>query len=127
MKRILIVDNDMSMVELMSAVFEDEPNIEIYKAYDGEYALEVAMARPPALVVLDVTLPVRDGWSVLRLLKRDRRTANSKVIIVTGMDGGAAEANAMKLGADGFMTKPFSPFDLLAKAAELIHLDLVPA
>jgi DNA-binding response OmpR family regulator len=127
MKRILIVDNDMSMVELMSAVFEDEPNIEIYKAYDGEYALQVAAARPPPLVVLDVTLPVRDGWSVLRLLKRDRRTANSKVIIVTGMDGGAAEANAMKLGADGFMTKPFSPFDLLAKAAELINLDLVPA
>jgi len=127
MKRILIVDDDMNMVELMSSVFEDDPNTQIYKAYDGEYALEVAMARPAALVVLDVTLTVRDGWSVLRLLKRDRRTANSKVIIVTGMDGGAAEANAIKLGADGFMTKPFSPFDLPGKAAELIHLDLVPA
>ena len=127
MKRILIVDDDMNMVELMGSVFEDDPNIQVYKAYDGEHALQVAMARPPALVVLDVTLPVRDGWSVLRLLKRDHRTANSKVIIVTGMDGGAAEANAIKLGADGFMTEPFSPFDPLAKAAELIHLDLVPA
>ena len=115
------------MVEMISAVFEGEPDIEVFKAYDGDQALKMAAARPPHLVVLDVTLPGRDGFSVLRLMKRDRRTANSKVIIVTGMDGGSAETNAMKLGADGFMSKPFSPLDMLQKVSDLLHLDLVTA
>ena len=127
MKRILIVDDDLSMVEMMASVFEDEPGVQVFKAYDRDRALQMAAARPPTLVMLDKTPLGRDGFAVLRPLRRDRRTANSKVILVTGMDGGGAEANVLKLGADGFMTKPFSPFELLAKDAELLHFDPVPA
>jgi len=111
----------------MASVFEDEPGVQVFKAHEGDQALQMAAARPPTLVVLDVALPGRGGFAVVRLLRRDRRTANSKVILVPGMDGGGAEANMFNLGADGFMTKLFSPFDLLAKAAELLHLDPVLA
>ena len=99
----------------------------MFKTHDGDQALQVAVARPPTLVVLDVALPGRGGFAVLRLLRRDRRTANLEVILVRGMDGGGGEANMFNLGADGFMTKLFSPFDLLARAAELLHLDPVLA
>ena len=127
MKRILIVDDDVNIVEFAEAVLEDEPGFMIGKAYDGNQAMTVATQWPPHLVVLDITLPYRDGLSVLRLLKRDRRTAHAKVIIVTGQDSGLAEVNSMKLGADGFMLKPFSPADLRNKVAEVLNIDLAVA
>ena len=127
MKRILIVDDDVHIVDLAEAVLEDEPGFMIGKAYDGNQALEVATAWPPHLVLLDITLPYRDGLSVLRLMKRDRRTAHAKIIIITGQDSGAAEVSAMKLGVYGFMTKPFSPMDLRDKVAEVLNIDLAVA
>lgn len=127
MKRILIVDDDVNTVDYVEAVLENEPGLMIGKAYDGNQALQVATQWPPHLVLLDITLPGRDGLSVLRLLKRDRRTAHAKVIVITGANSGAAEVNSMKLGADGFMTKPFSPQDLQRKVSELLHIDLVVA
>lgn len=124
MKRVLLVDDDVNIIEFAEAVLKDEPGFMIGKAYDGNQAMTVATKWPPHLVVLDITLPGRDGLSVLRLLKRDRRTAHAKVIIVTGQDSGLAEVNAMKLGADGFMLKPFSPADLKNKVAEVLNIDL---
>jgi two-component system, OmpR family, response regulator len=127
MKKILIVDDDVNIVEYAEAVLEGEPSFIIGKAYDGNQALQVATQWPPHVVLLDITLPYRDGLSVLRLLKRDRRTAHAKVIIITGQDSGAAEVNAMKLGADAFMTKPFTPDGLFGKVAEVLGIDLAVA
>ncbi len=84
MTRILIVDDDPNIVNLASATFDDDANVDIFTAYDGIQAIEVANANPPELVILDVTLPGRDGFAVLRLLKRDRRTGLAKLIIITG-------------------------------------------
>ena len=127
MKRILIVDDDPNIVNLACAVFDDLPDLEILTASDGLEALDVATAHPPHLVVLDVTLPHRDGFAVLRLLKRDRRTGRAKVIIITGHNAETARVTAMKLGADGFLAKPFNPMDLLRLAGELTGLDMVAA
>jgi two-component system OmpR family response regulator len=124
MKRILIVDDDVNIVEFAAAVLEDEPGFMIDKAYDGNQALEVATQWPPHLVLLDITLPFRDALSVMRLLKRDRRTAHARVVIITGQDSGAAEVTAMKLGADGFMLKPFSMSELREKVEDVLGINL---
>ena len=124
MKRILIVDDYVNIVEFAAAVLEDEPGFMIDKAYDGNQALEVATQWPPHLVLLDITLPFRDALSVMRLLKRDRRTAHARVVIITGQDSGAAEVTAMKLGADGFMLKPFSMSELREKVEDVLGINL---
>jgi len=127
MKRILVVDSDAEIVEFNVAALEEEPGFMFGKAYDGKQAVDIATVWPPHVVLLDITLPRRDGLSVLRLLKRDRRTAHAKVIIITGEGGAAAEANAMKLGADGFMEKPVSAEDLRLKVAEVLNIEFAAA
>ncbi len=127
MTRILIVDDDPNIVNLASATFDDDANVDIFTAYDGIQAIEVANANPPELVILDVTLPGRDGFAVPRLLKRDRRTGRAKVIIITGQNSGTAEATATKLGADGFLGKPFNPTTLRQLAGSLINIEKVAA
>ena len=122
MTRILIVDDDPNIVNLATAVFDDDPNLEIFTASDGIAAVEVAQANIPDLVILDVTLPGRDGFAVLRLLKRDNRTRRAKVIIITGQNSGSAQVTATKLGADGFLGKPFNPMDLLGLASRLANI-----
>ena len=125
--RILIVDDDPNIVNFVSAIFDEDASLDIFTANDGLEAIELANANPPNLVILDVTLPGRDGFAVLRSIKRGRLTSRAKVIIITGQNSGAAEVTAMKLGADGFLSKPFVAFDLLTLAVALVDIDLVAA
>ena len=127
MKKVLIVDDDANIVDLACAVFEDNPTLRLFTAYDGIQAVEVATANPPDLIVVDVTLPGRDGFAVLRLLKRDRRTSRAKVIMVTGQNESTAQTMAEKLGADGFLAKPFSPADLVSLSSSLANISNVAA
>ena len=112
------------IVELVTTILEDQDDFEIMTAATGDEALALCRIHPPNLVLLDLTLPDRDGFSVLRLLRRDRRTANSKVIVFTGTDSEAVRGVAIKLGADAFMAKPFSPWDLLAEISRLLHIEV---
>jgi DNA-binding response OmpR family regulator len=127
MKRILVVDNDPEIVECNVAALADEPGFMFGKAYDGKQAVDIATVWPPNVVLLDISLPKRDGFSVLRSLKRNRRTAHAKVIIITGEDGAAAETSSMKLGADGFMVKPVGAEDLRQMVTEVLEINLAAA
>ena len=120
--KVMAVDDDPNILDLITSILDDDEIFAVRSAWDGNQALQMCLMRPPHLILLDLTLPGRDGFSVLRLLKRDRRTANSKVIILTGQDNEAARSSAGKLGADGFMTKPFSPMDLLNQISQLLNI-----
>ena len=92
----------------MASVFEDEPGVQMFKAHDGDQALQMAAARPPILVVAR-----RDVAKTRRIrgpapAQARRRTTNSPSILVPSMDGGSAQANTLNLAAEGFMTKLFS-------------------
>lgn len=123
MTRILIVDDDPNIVNLACAIFEDRPNLDVFTANDGVEAWEVAKDVQPDIILLDLTLPLRDGFTVLEMIKHDRDTSHAKVIIITGQNSGDAETTAMKLGADAFLGKPFNPMNLLKLAGELVHID----
>jgi DNA-binding response OmpR family regulator len=106
---------------------EDEPNIvvaltyileragfEVTTATDGQAALSAALAEPPAVLILDVSLPVLDGLEVLRRLRADVRGQRVPVIVLTARGRHADRESALDSGADLYLTKPFSNAELIA-------------
>ena len=110
--RLLLVDDDPGLRALLRATL-DAVDVEVEDAEDANAALAAIRRRRPDAIVLDVNLPGLDGLSFCRQLKRDRATREIPVVVLTGSDGGTAEA-ALAAGADSFLRKPFSPLELLA-------------
>ena len=109
--RILIVEDHPTMREAMRLVLEGE-GFEIAEASDGERALSLIAEDPPDLVFLDMNIPGTSGTDVLEAIKEDPATAGVRVIVVTAT-GEEGRGAAMRLGADEYFTKPFSPIALL--------------
>jgi CheY-like chemotaxis protein len=110
--RLLLVDDDPGLRALLRATL-DAVDIEFEDAEDAVAAAEAIRQRPPDAIVLDVNLPGMDGLAFCAQLKRNRRTKDIPIIVLSGSDGGSAEA-ALEAGADSFLRKPFSPLELLA-------------
>jgi two-component system, OmpR family, phosphate regulon response regulator PhoB len=108
---ILIVEDHPTMREAMRLVLEHE-GFEIREASDGPAALTMVREEPPDLVFLDLNIPGMSGAEVLRELKGDPSTKDVRVIIVTAT-GEEERGGVLKLGADEYFTKPFSPTALL--------------
>ena len=85
---------------------------ELIEAVDGEEALEVAIARKPDLVLLDVTMPKLDGWEVLHFLRQRTETADIPVMMLTTAAQKVDLEHGASLGCNDYLTKPFSPGDL---------------
>jgi two-component system cell cycle response regulator DivK len=81
-------------------------------AADGRDALRSAFERPPHVVVLDLSMPRTDGWSIARLLKADERTRRTKIIAVSGLAFVGAEERAKAAGCDAYLSKPCLPKQL---------------
>ena len=109
--RILVVEDHPTMREAMRLVLEGE-GFQIVEAADGPSALEIVNEDPPDLVFLDMNIPGSSGGEVLQAIKGDPATADVRVIIVTA-DGEEGRARAIAMGADDYITKPFSPITLL--------------
>lgn len=106
--RILIVDDDPAMRQTLREAFEDE-GLQVDTASDGREALRRVADRPPALVVLDVTLPVLDGFHVADRLRAGNHP--TPILAITG-DGQAPE-KAHRMGAFAYLRKPFELSELL--------------
>ena len=109
--RILVVEDHPTMREAMRLVLEGE-GFTIEEASDGDAALAMVRRDPPDLVFLDLNIPGTSGTEVLSALKGDPATATVRVIIVTAT-GEEGRERVMKLGADEYFTKPFSPLAML--------------
>ena len=109
--RILVVEDHATMREAMRLVLEPE-GYEVIEASDGDAALVAARDLRPDLVFLDLNIPGMSGVEVLAALKAVPETAEIRVIVVTAT-GEEARERMLKLGADGFFTKPFGPLALL--------------
>jgi len=111
--RVLVVDDHPSIVRLLQRVLQTQGH-EVLTAADGEEALLQARAERPALVLLDVTMPRKNGFEVLREIKSDPALQQIVVIMLTGRDQDAEMTHGLQLGADWYVPKPFSPADVLA-------------
>jgi two-component system alkaline phosphatase synthesis response regulator PhoP len=109
--KVLIVDDEVAITNLVSAYLKPE-GYEVYTAADGSSGLQVARAYKPDLIVLDVMLPGMDGMEVLT---RIRRESDVYVILLTAKSEETDKIVGLSVGADDYVTKPFSPRELVAR------------
>ena len=114
MKRgVLVVDDDPFIRKLVATTLEDVSKFELYEAADGIEALQIAEREQPAIIFLDVEMPRLDGIDACRQLRANPATSDVTIVILTAAHDEAVERRAEDAGADLFLTKPFSPLDLL--------------
>lgn len=114
MAKILIVDDEENIVQLVSYNLEKE-GYEVIAAYDGKSALNKINFEKPDLILLDIMLPELDGLEVCRALRKEEATAQIPIIMLTAKSDELDKVLGLELGADDYMTKPFSPRELLAR------------
>ena len=119
MTSILIVEDHPTMRDAMRLVLEED-GYEVEEATDGEAGIAAVRARPPDIVLLDLNIPVASGAQVLETLKADPSTAAVLVVIVTAT-GEEGRQRALAQGADGYITKPFSPLALLRTVERVLR------
>jgi CheY-like chemotaxis protein len=119
MPSVLIVDDDPSIRKLVATTLEDVAGFELVEAADGDEALELAREDAPAIVLLDIDMPGIDGFEACRRLRAQPETANATVVMLTAAADEEAERAAEEAGADLFITKPFSPLELLRLVDDL--------
>ena len=121
MKKILVVDDEKPISDIISFNLENE-GYAIEKAYDGEQALEVFEKSQPDLVILDLMLPKMDGLEVCREI---RKQSAVPVIMLTAKDSEIDKVLGLELGADDYVTKPFSNRELIARVKAKLRSNLV--
>jgi len=119
MKKILIVDDKLEVVELVKATLEGE-EYQIIDASDGREALEKIGKEKPDLVLLDIIMPKMDGFEVLSEVKKNPKTKEIPIIMLTAKGQKLDKDKGRELGAQDYIVKPFSPSHLLRKIEEVL-------
>jgi|SRR6267378_3513189 len=118
-KRILIVEDEPNIVISLEFLMKRE-GFEVEVATDGEAALMAVGESAPDLVLLDIMLPKMNGFEVCQKLRADPRWRGMKIVMLTAKGRETEVAKGMALGADLYVTKPFSTKDLVAQVKELL-------
>ncbi len=118
-KRILIVEDEPNIVISLEFLMKRE-GFEVDVAADGEAALKAASDRAPDLVLLDIMLPKMNGFEVCQKLRADSRWRGVKIVMLTAKGREAEIAKGLALGADLYVTKPFSTKELVAQVKQLL-------
>ena len=116
---ILLADDNPQILGMLAARLEKR-GYQILTAGDGEEALELARTRAPALVILDVMMPRKNGWEVARALKQSEDTARIKVVVLTAIGESINEMTSPLYGADAYLDKPFDFGELERTIRDLI-------
>lgn len=117
--RVLVADDDSSIRHAVQMKLK-KAGLEVVVAEDGEKALQLALETEPDLLIVDVSMPYMTGYEVCRELRRHERFARTPAIVLTAMEQDIDPALAGELGVVRFMTKPFSPRELLENAQQLL-------
>ena len=117
---VLVVEDDSAIRDLLQYTFE-RANFRVFAAGSAERAIEVVKERVPTVAVIDWMLPALSGLSLIEKLRRDPRTAAMPLLMVTARDGEKERVNGLDAGADDYVTKPFSPSELIARVNALIR------
>ena len=117
---VLIADDEARIRGLLSQFFQKKLGYKVVEAEDGEEALQIFESGKPKinLVILDVMMPKLSGWQVLEKIKE---TSNVPVVMLTAKAEEESQLKGFKLGADDYVTKPFSPNVLLARCEKLVQ------
>src|SRR6266704_4819506 len=124
--RILVVDDEPDAIELIAFNLK-AAGYDVTSAADGDEALKKARAVLPHLIILDLMLPGVDGLAVCKQLRRDERTAPIPIIMLTAKAAEIDRVLGLELGADDYVTKPFSPRELVLRVKRLLRSEPAPA
>jgi len=118
--RVLLVDDYPDAREMYTEYLEYS-GYDVVQAANGMEALQRAIDTTPDIILMDLSLPVMDGWEATRRLKADQRTADIPVIALTGHALAGISEGAKKAGCDGFVTKPCLPEDLVKEIRNVLE------
>jgi len=121
MRTVLIADDEPSMRLLVHATIESD-DYTVIEAVDGAEAWAMIKQHKPSLVLLDVQMPGQTGLDVLHLVKADPELVGTRVILLTSKAQESDVEKGLIAGADFYLTKPFSPLDLLTRVDEALQL-----
>jgi CheY-like chemotaxis protein len=119
MRTVLIVDDDPFIRRLIVTTLEGVSAYVLHEAADGAQAVQTAAREAPRLVFLDIDMPVLDGIEACRQMRAVPAMADAKIVMLTASAEDSTRDRAEEAGADFFLTKPFSPLELLRLVAEL--------
>lgn len=117
---VLVVEDDPDLGEAIVSFLKEEEGLDAKLASDGDQAMRLVDDMAPAVMVLDLMMPRRDGFSVLRELRADGRIGSLPIIVVTAIFGLSERLYATELGAADYITKPFELADLAGRIRALI-------
>lgn len=120
MKKILIVDDEPNIVMSLEYTFKKN-NFEVYIARDGQEALEILEKQLPDLIILDVMMPMVDGFATLEQIKKNSRLEHCKVVFLSAKNKQKDIDKGLALGANLYVVKPFSIKKLVEQVNELIQ------
>jgi two-component system phosphate regulon response regulator PhoB len=119
MQKILIVEDERDIADLVGFNLE-RAGFEVLKAHDGITGADMAINQRPDLVILDLMLPGKDGYGVFKELRRDSRSRDIPVIMLTARAQTEDRIQGLEAGADDYLTKPFSPKELMLRVQAVL-------
>lgn len=123
-KRVLIVDDEKAIVDILKYNLQKN-EFEVIEAYDGVEALRLAKEQDPDIILLDIMLPYMDGFEVCKALREEG--SNVPIIMLTAREDETDKVFGLEIGADDYITKPFSIRELMARVRANIRRSAVPA
>ena len=118
---VLVVDDDPPSLELLQAYLEDV-DCKTVSAHDGPDALEIIAKEPPDLILLDVMMPKMSGFEVCKRIKKDPKTSDIPVIMVTALNEFGDIERVIDSGTDDFLSKPVNKLELLTRVKTMLKL-----
>ncbi len=119
MKKILIVDDEPNIVMTLEYTFKKN-NYEVFIARDGQEALDIVKSVYPDLIILDVMMPMVDGYATIEQIKNNDKLSKTKIIFLSAKNKESDIEKGLSLGADAYLTKPFSIKKVIEKVSELL-------
>jgi len=122
---VLVIDDSRTITSALKRVLRSI-GCEVHEAFDAESGLRLVLLRKPELIFLDIVLPGINGFAALRALRRDDRTKHIPIIMMSGNEQMTEKFFSSRIGADDFLKKPFSRYEIFARIERLLDEEQIP-
>lgn len=124
-KKILVVDDEPNIVLSLEFLMEKQ-GFKVQSAYDGEQALQAVAECPPDLILLDINMPKMNGYEVCGAIRANPEWKDVRILILTAKGRDVEREKGLAMGADEYVTKPFSTLEVVEKVRELLDNPVSP-
>ncbi len=119
-EKILVADDDPIILNFLHSLLKDK-GYEVITAEDGERALEMALIYHPDIIVTDIVMPYRDGFDLIKVLRKESKLKNTPIVILSMKDKEDDIVKGLEEGADDYVIKPFNALELIARIKKLLE------